>query len=225
MKKIFSFWEEVKWYKIKVLNEREVRAGSGILFVLAFLAFMNSWLVWNFFYTKIFILVFLIDFAIRLFINPKFAPSLALARLIVGNQIPEYVGAPQKRFAWWLGFILGLIMLYNLVLNSIVWPITFVICILCLVLFWFESIFGICVWCKMYNLFRKNKAELCAWWVCENNIKEDIQKTSFVQIIVLVVFIALYIFSLNYFFIQKDNNVYNLNSIKGCSVQKIFHLK
>ena len=187
MKKVFSFGEDVKWYDIKFFNEREVRAWAWILFVSAIVSFMNSWLLWNFFYTKVFVVIFLIDFTIRLFINPKFAPSMILARLFVWNQKPEYVWAPQKRFAWWLWFVLWLVMLYTLVLNSIVWPMNMLICITCLILFWFESIFGICVWCKIYNLFNKDKSKLCAWWVCENNKKEDIQKTSIMQVIILII--------------------------------------
>jgi hypothetical protein len=37
--------------------------------------------------------VFLLDFFIRLFINPKYAPSMVVGRWIVNNQTPEYVGA------------------------------------------------------------------------------------------------------------------------------------
>lgn len=217
--KIFSFWEKVKWYNIKVFNEREIRAGAGIMFTLAIIAFMNSWLLWNFFYTKVFVVVFLIDFAIRLFVNPKFAPSLILARLIVWNQKPEYVWAPQKRFAWLIWFILGFIILYTLILNNIIGPFNMIICVLCLILFWFESIFWICIWCKMYNLFTKNKSELCAWWVCENNKKEKIQKTSFVQVIVLVIFLVWYIFALNHFSKNTIKEEKNINS------QKIFKIE
>ncbi len=64
----------------------------------------------------------------------------------------------------------------------------------------------------MYNLFSKNKVEFCAWWLCENNKKEKIQEASFVQIIILVIFIVLYIFSLNYFSVNK-NKIINSNKI------------
>jgi len=211
--KIFSFGEDVKWFNIKVFNEREIRAGSGILFVFAIIAFMNSWLLGNFVYTKIFVIVFITDFVIRLFINPKFAPSLILARIFVANQMPEYVWAPQKRFAWGWWLILWLILLYTLVLNNIVWPQNMIICIVCLILFWFESIFGICAWCKIYNLFNKNKSELCAWGVCENNKKEQIQKVSIIQIIVLIIsFIAIFlIFSSFTKKVSQDEVIRNLS--------------
>ncbi len=48
---------------------------------------------------KYVITMFLTDFIIRVFVNPKFSPTLIIGRLIVSNQVPEYVGAPQKKFA------------------------------------------------------------------------------------------------------------------------------
>lgn len=58
-----------------VLNERAVRASAGILFFFAMIAFMNAWLVGNFQPTRVFVVVFLTDFGIRLFINPLWAPQ------------------------------------------------------------------------------------------------------------------------------------------------------
>jgi len=212
--KIFSFGEKVKWFDIKVFNEREIRAAAGILFTFAFIAFMNSWLLWDFTYTKIFVIIFITDFVIRLFINPKFAPSMILARIFVANQKPEYVGAPQKKFAWWLWLALSLVILYTLVLNNIVWPQNMIICVVCLLLFWIESMFWICIWCKMYNLFNKNKFELCAWGVCENNKKEKVQKVSVYQVIVLIIsFIAIFFVSNLFNNSWEKNKVFKLEQI------------
>src|SRR4030065_946097 len=98
MSTIFSFGERVEGYEVNVLNEREVRASAGILFFLALVAFMNAWLTGNFQPTRIFVVAFLIDFAIRVLVNPKYSPSLVLGQFAVRNQVPEYVGATQKRF-------------------------------------------------------------------------------------------------------------------------------
>lgn len=150
-----------------VLNERAVRASTGILFFLAIIAFMNAWLVGNFQPTRVFVVMFLADFAIRIFINPRFAPSLIVGQWVVRKQQPEYVGAPQKRFAWAIGFALALAMLYLVVLNRVVGPINLVVCSICLLLLFFETAFGICVGCKLYNLFNRNQAQLCPGGVCE----------------------------------------------------------
>jgi hypothetical protein len=115
----------------------------------------------------VFVVAFLIDFTIRIFINPLLAPSLIVGKWMVRNQQPEYVGAPQKRFAWAIGFVLALAMLYLVVLNNVIGPINLVVCAICLALLFFETAFGICIGCKLYNLFNKKNAQLCPGGVCE----------------------------------------------------------
>jgi hypothetical protein len=83
MSTIFGFGESVEGYDVPVMNEREVRAAAGILFVFAMMTFANAWFMGNFRPTKIFVIAFLIDFTIRLFINPKYAPSMIVARFAV----------------------------------------------------------------------------------------------------------------------------------------------
>ncbi|MCK5535707.1 MAG: DUF4395 family protein, partial [Bacteroidales bacterium] len=107
MKQYIYFGETVDGYDIPVLNEREARAGAGILFMFAMVSFLNSYLLHDFTFTKVFVSVFMVDFFTRIFINPKYAPSLILGRIFVQNQAPEYVGAPQKKFAWYIGFVLS----------------------------------------------------------------------------------------------------------------------
>ena len=75
---IFGFGEKIEGYEVPVLNEREVWAAAGILFFFALMFFINSWLMGNFRLTQIFVVAFLIDFTIRIFINPRFAPSMIL---------------------------------------------------------------------------------------------------------------------------------------------------
>ena len=206
--KIFNFGEKIEGFDIPVLNEREVRAGAGILFFFAIISFSNSWLVGDFYMTKIFDIAFLLDFFIRIFINPKFSPSLIAGRFFVSNQKPEYVGAIQKRFAWALGFVLALIMFFLIVLNNVIGPINLFICLLCLTLLFFESAFGICLGCKVYSLFNQ-KADLCPGGVCEEHKKEKIQKISIGQVLVVVVFI-LVIAYINSNFIKKNNKALNI---------------
>jgi len=164
---IFQFGQKLPEYEVRVLNERAVRASAGILFFFAMVSFMNAWLVGNFQPTRVFVVAFLVDFSVRLFINPMYAPSLILGQWVVRKQQPEYVGAPQKRFAWAIGFVLALAMLYLMVLNNVVGPINLVVCAICLTLMFFESAFGICIGCKIYNLFNKEKARFCPGGVCE----------------------------------------------------------
>ncbi len=164
---LFSFGERLDGYVVPVLNERAVRAAAGIGFFFAIVSFMNAWLIGNFQPTRVFVVAFLIDFTLRIFVNPRYAPSLILGQWIVSKQQPEYVGAPQKRFAWAIGFVLALTMLYLVVIKHVIGPINLIVCAACLVLLFFESAFGICIGCKVYNVFSRDKAQLCPGGVCE----------------------------------------------------------
>jgi len=189
MNRIFGFGEKMDEYDVPVLNEREVRASAGILFFFAMTAFMNAWLTGNFQITKIFVIAFLIDFTIRILVNPKYSPSIILGRFAVRNQTPEYVGAPQKRFAWSIGLVLAIAMLYLVVINNLIGPINLIICSTCLVLLFFEAAFGICLGCKIYNMVFKQKATLCPGGVCEVSDRKEIQKIGFAQTGAVAVFL------------------------------------
>lgn len=163
---LFAFGETVEGYPVRVVNERTVRAAAGLLFFPAVLSFMHSFLLGNFQYTRLFIIVFLVDMTLRM-LNPRWAPSMIVGGWIVRHQTPEWVGAPQKRFAWGLGLLLGLAMLYLMVFNRTMGPLNMLICGSCLLLMFFETAFGICLGCKLYNLFHKEQAQLCPGGVCE----------------------------------------------------------
>ena len=153
MSKIIKFGEEVEGYNIPVLNEREIRAAAGLLFLLMFISIMVVIMKGDFLMLKYAVTIFLADILIRVFVNPKFAPTLIMGRLIVRNQVPEYVGAAQKKFAWIIGVVLAATMFVLLVVANTYSPITGLICLICLLFLFFESAFGICIGCKFYNLF------------------------------------------------------------------------
>ena len=183
----FQFGQQRPEYDIPVLNERAVRASAGILFFFAIVAFMNAWLTGNFQPTRVFVVSFLMDFTIRLFVNPRYAPSLIAGQWMVRQQQSEYVGAPQKRFAWAIGFVLALAMLYLVVLNNVIGPINLMVCSLCLLLLFFEAAFGICIGCKVYNFFNKRKARFCLGGACDLPSGEA-AKVSLAQVVIVVVF-------------------------------------
>ncbi len=205
MSNIFDFGEIVEGYDVKVLNEREARAGAGILFLAGFISFINCMVMENLFVTKIFISVFLIEFIIRVLINPKFAPSLIIGRFMVNNQVPEYVGAAQKRFAWSIGlalavFLLGLTIIFPSSTpvgeESLHNALVGLTCMTCLVFLYFEAVFGICLGCKIYHKFYKKEAQYCAGEVCEKKDRQACQKHSTSQIVTLIVFFSVLILSI-----------------------------
>src|SRR6185369_15137838 len=98
MNNVIQFGENVEGYSIPVLNEREIRASAGLLFLATFISLMLILFKNNFLPIKYVITLFLTDFIIRVLLNPKFSPILIVGRSIVRNQVPEYVGAKQKKF-------------------------------------------------------------------------------------------------------------------------------
>lgn len=175
------FGEKVEGYEIPVLNEREARAAAGILLIGGMTSFFNAYLLHDFRFTEIFVTLFMVDFFIRIFINPKYAPSLILGRVLVARQKPEYVGAPQKRFAWSIGFVLAVIMFFIIVVFAYMTPIKIAICLLCLFFLFSESALGICVGCKIYHWVYKKSAKYCPGEVCEIHTKAPIQSVSSLQ--------------------------------------------
>jgi len=191
MKNAIQFGENVPGYSIPVLNEREIRAAAGIMFLFIYTSLMLIIFKGDFRLVKYVIVLFLIDFTIRVFVNPKFAPTLIIGRLIVSNQVPEYVGAQQKKFAWIIGVFLSASMFVLLIIMNVTGPFTGGVCLLCLIFLFFESVFGICIACKVYRLMYGEKAQYCPGEVCDVKSKQPIQKTSGAQFAVVFAFVAL----------------------------------
>lgn len=136
-----------------VLNERAIRAGAGMMFALGLFAFFQAFYLREFMYIQIFVVIFFIDFLMKVIVGTKFSPISQLANLIVHKQTPEYVGAIQKRFAWSIGLVLSGTMLVLLFGFEIQGLPNLIICGVCLTFMFMESAFGICVGCKIYSLF------------------------------------------------------------------------
>lgn len=217
MKNFIGFGEDVPGYNIRVMNEREIRAAAGILFLLTYSSLMAIIFKGYFPLIKYVISGFLADFIIRVFVNPKYAPTLILGRLIVKNQTPEYVGAAQKKFAWVIGFILATTMFVLMVIVNSYSPITGIVCLICLIFLFFESVFGICLGCKFYSIFFKEKAQFCPGEICEVKDRQPIQKVSGFQLLILISFI-IFIVLLTVFF-QESFNIkpFDLFGLEGHS--------
>ncbi|MEO8413328.1 MAG: DUF4395 domain-containing protein [Ginsengibacter sp.] len=214
MNTIIQFGEKVEGYNIPVLNEREIRASAGILFLATFLSLMLILFKDNFVAIKYVITLFLTDFMIRVFISPKFSPTLIIGRLIVSKQVPEYVGAKQKKFAWIIGVALSATMFIFMVVVNSYSPVTGIICLICLVFLFFESAFGICLGCKFYSMFYKDKAQYCPGEVCDVKSKQEIQKISRVQLLIVIAFIAfifLTAFLFNEYFSKHPYDLFAIN--------------
>ncbi len=188
---LVDYGEKVPGYEEGMINEREVRATAGIMFMLGMIVIFVGIGFNHIMVARVYIAFIFIDFTLRI-INPKYAPSLLFGRVFIQNQKPEYVGAMQKRFAWILGWLISLPMVYWFVLN---WDISFykiLICVLCLTLLFMEGALSICVGCKLYAFFTREKAQNCPGGVCEIRTKDPIQTFNPIQkLIATLVGIAL----------------------------------
>ena len=212
-----KFGEQVKGYSIPVLNEREIRASAGILFVFMFISLMLIIFNNNFVMIKYMIIAFLIDMLIRVFISPRYSPTLIVGRLIVSRQNPEYVGAAQKKFAWMIGIALATMMFFLMVVVNSYSVISGLTCLICLIFLFFESAFGICIGCVFYKLFYKEKAQYCPGEICDAKAKQDIQKVSINQIAIVFGFAALIIlltYFLNDIMNEKPGNLWHILNLK-----------
>ena len=214
-----QYGEKVEGYDVLVLNEREARAGAGILFLIGILSLVNAVALGHIIVTKIFISFFTLDFLMRV-IQPRYAPSLLLGRFFVQNQRPEYVGATQKRFAWGIGLMLAVPMFYLLVIDFQPHPIKVVVCIICLSLLFFESAFSICVGCKIYGIFKKDPVTHCPGGVCEVRSKDEIQTFNLAQKIITFAVVIALIFGLYSYFTKVESKTFLAKKVKIMMMSK-----
>ncbi len=195
---LLDYGEKVPGYEKGVVNDREVRAAAGIMFLLGMIILFVGIGYNHTTAARIYLGFVFVDFTIRI-ITPKYAPSLLLARVFVQNQQPEYVGAMQKRFAWILGWLIFIPMVQWFVIN---WDISFykvLLCVLCLGLIFLEMAFSICVGCKLYSFITREEAQYCPGGVCEIRTKEPIQTFNPIQkaiatLMILSIIVGTYLF-------------------------------
>ena len=152
---IRSFGSYIDGIGYKVLEERKMRASAGLMFLLALIAFINGFILQNYIVITYVTGFMVLNFAIGIFINPKYSPTSLLAGFIVRKQTPLYIGAVQKKFAWSLGLGLATIifgMSFLLLDDPTYFNSICRLCLICLILLFFETAFGICIGCKFYFL-------------------------------------------------------------------------
>jgi hypothetical protein len=153
--KIFEFghFDETRGYR--VLDERVVRGSSGINLVFGLFALVNGFVLKNYEVITWVSAGLALNFLVAILINPKFAPTYFLASIIVDGQTPIPIGAIQKRFAWSLGFIMtsAISSLSLLLITDSSWfNVVCFWCLICNMLLFSETAFGICIGCKIYYM-------------------------------------------------------------------------
>ncbi|HUH54062.1 MAG TPA: DUF4395 domain-containing protein [Microbacteriaceae bacterium] len=156
----------VEGYEIPVINERAVRAAAGILLVIGGVAIAAAWKYSNPDLLKPFGIFFMFDMVIRLFLGDRLSPTMILGRFIVRKQTPEWVGASQKLWAWWLGYGMALTSCFAMGFFGAPFAVVMSLCSLCVTFLFLETAFGICVGCSLQRVFSKTKPQYCPGGVC-----------------------------------------------------------
>ena len=194
-----NFGEKVNGFDHRVINEREARASAGIMCLLGGMSLFSVYVDRTIFWAELYSITIILEFTIRVLINPTYAPYMLLGGFFTRNQSPDWVEAKQKHFAWALGLTLGIVMTYYIV-NDLVSLQRMVICWICLALMFIESAFGICLGCILYQKLNW-KTYNCPGDVCEINELYDKKKYLFI-IFFFLLFSGLY-FMLGEFRIQN----------------------
>jgi hypothetical protein len=158
----------ISGYDVPVINERAVRAAAGLLLLGGIIASGAAFVAQSTLPLQPFGMYFMFDMMLRVTLGDRWSPSMWLGRLAVSRQRPEWVGATQKSFAWWLGFGLAALSCGAMGLLAAPLWITFALCGLCLSLLFLETAFGICVGCKLQSLFSKTPPKYCPGGTCES---------------------------------------------------------
>ncbi|WP_119697728.1 DUF4395 domain-containing protein [Microbacterium halotolerans] len=154
-------------YTIPVIDERAVRAAAGILLLLGGVAFATAFFTGSTQPLQPFGMFFMIDMLLRVTAGDRWSPALLLGRLAVRWQRPEWVGAPQKEFAWWLGFGLAFVACVSMGLFAAPFWLTLALCGVCLILLFLETAFGICVGCALQRRFSGQPPMYCPGDTCD----------------------------------------------------------
>lgn len=201
--KIFQFGQDIPQYDFKVINERDARASAGIMFLFGIVSFFSFILTQNLFWAELFSITFIIEFIVRVFINPLYAPYMILGSFVVSNQQPEWVEAKPKKFAWILGVMLGFIMAYYVAFD-ILTPARAMICILCLILLFLESAFGICLGCIVYKRLNM-KLYKCPGGVCEVPVKRKNKRGKLIAFLLSIsLFYGVYYIMKEYKYVTQE---------------------
>jgi len=157
---IISFGEYIEGKNFKVLNERIVRGSSGVMLLIALIAFIYGFIIKQYIVLPYLSGFLAFSFFVAIFINPKFSPTVFISWLLVRKQSSLPIGAIQKKFAWSLGLALTLtifILSLFLLLDESYFDPVCMLCLICISLLYLETVFGICVGCKLYHLTVKLK--------------------------------------------------------------------
>ncbi|PFG33231.1 DUF4395 domain-containing protein [Sanguibacter antarcticus] len=156
----------VPGFDVPVIDERAVRAAAGILFLAGAVAFGMAAASGSTRPLQPFGMFFMLDMMLRITMGDRWSPALLVGRLIVRRQAPEWVGAPQKEFAWWLSFGLAAVSCASMGFLPVPFSLTLALCGVCLSMLFVETAFGICVGCALQRVLTRTPPQYCPGDTC-----------------------------------------------------------
>lgn len=162
-----------------VFDERQVRVAAGLTLAAGAVAFAYAALARVYLPIQVVTSLFFVEFAIRVAAGLQYSPFGVLSRLLTRGQLPEWVSAKPKRFAWSLGLVMSFAMM--LITNAgIRGSLPLGICLVCLVLMWLEAVLGLCLGCEIYAALRRRgwigrdpAIEVCSNGACAGDGRAD----------------------------------------------------
>ena len=191
----------MEWDKYGFVDETEIRIAAWIALAFALLSFYFVVFNWNFNLGFVTVWIIWLDFVLKVFVWPDFSIFWRITRLFLKWKEKIMVWSVQKKFAWSIGVVLSTFVMFCMLILSwytacshpevlsiieminnnvannalIAMPMNPAIlaCALCIIFMFLESVFWICVGCKMYKflvkkgVMKKVPHQNCVNWACE----------------------------------------------------------
>lgn len=158
--------EVLDGYRVGVVDEHAVRFAAVVLFAVGATGWTIALFTEDFTLARGFAVLFLGEMGIRIGLAARLAPLYAIGSRIFARRGPSWVGAPQKAFAWGLGFAFSLSACFAFGWLGLP-ALALTICGVCLVLLGAEALAGWCIGCAVYGRLWPEKTFHCSNNSCE----------------------------------------------------------
>ncbi len=156
----------IESFSVAVVNDHAVRWAAQVLFVLGITGWATALLTGEFGFARLFAIVFLVEMGLRIGLGVRSAPLYTVGNYLTRGKKPIWVGAPQKAFAWGIGFIFSITACFAFGWLGLP-ALALSICGVCLTILGAEAFFGWCMGCAIHRRLWPDKTFHCADGSCE----------------------------------------------------------
>ena len=156
----------IEGFSVAVVNDHAVRWAAQVLFVLGITGWVTALLTEEFGFARLFAIVFLVEMGLRIGLGVRSAPLYTVGNYLTRGKDSLWVGAPQKAFAWGIGFIFSISACFAFGWLGLP-ALALSICGVCLTILGAEAFFGWCMGCAIHRRLWPVKTFHCADGSCE----------------------------------------------------------